>query len=315
MTRATAAVSSELRFLCRSEREGASLSVRLNLSIIVAAVLLLVFGFVAVAECSPRGNVDDAYYGNYRATDGHMFGVDQFINDAGDRVALISDYQSGIVRQLFPISDSEFVMGPGFEVQSPVELKVRFVRDGGGKVTGVSLQPTGGQENFAKRVPLAQQEVVFSNGQVRLAGTLMIPAAKGLHPAIILLHGSGPLTRYSFGPYPHFFTSLGFAVLIFDKRGTGASTGTLLDASTGDLKSPPVTYYPDDMVNDALAAFRFLQGLKEINPREIGVWGSSEGGCSPRRSQRTARTWRSLSILRALWVRSGRRSSIKQARV
>ena len=254
------------------------MSVRLNLSLMVAAVLLLMLGLVPVAECRPTGEVDDAYYGNYRATDGHMIGVDQFINDAGDRVALISDYQSGVVRQLFPISDSEFVMGPGFEVQSPVELTVRFVRDGRGKVTGVSLQPTGGQENFAKRVPLAQQEVVFSDGQVRLAGTLMIPPTKGLHAAIILLHGSGPLTRYSFGPYPHFFTSLGFAVLIFDKRGTGASTGTLLDASTGDLKSPPATYYPDDLVNDALAAIRFLQGLKDINPRKIGVWGSSEGG-------------------------------------
>jgi hypothetical protein len=254
------------------------LSVRLNLSIIAAAVLLFVFGLAALAECSPRGNVDDAYYGNYRASDGHMIGVDQFINDAGDHVALISDYQSGIVRQLFPISDSEFVMGPGFEVQSPVELKVRFVRDGRGKVTGISLQPTGGQENFAERVPLAQQEVVFANGQVRLVGTLMVPATKGPHPAIILLHGSGPLTRYSFGPYPHFFTSLGFAVLIFDKRGTGASTGTRLDASTGDLKSPPATYYPDDLVNDALAAFRSLQRSKEINPREVGVWGSSEGG-------------------------------------
>jgi uncharacterized protein len=251
---------------------------RLNLSIIVAAVLLLVFGLAAVAECSPRGDVDDTYYGNYRATDGHMIGVDQFINDAGDRVALISDYQSGIVRQLFPISDSEFVMGPGFEVQSPVELKVRFVRDGRRKVTGISLQPTGGQESFAERVPLAQQEVVIANGQVRLAGTLMIPATKGPHPAIILLHGSGPLTRYSFGPYPHFFTSLGFAVLIFDKRGTGASTGARLDASTGDLKSLPATYYPDDLVNDALAAFRFLQRSKEINPREVGFWGSSEGG-------------------------------------
>ena len=33
------------------------------------------------------------------------------------------------------------------------------------------------------------------------------------------LHGSGPLTRYSFGPYPHFFMSLGFAVVIYDKPG------------------------------------------------------------------------------------------------
>jgi pimeloyl-ACP methyl ester carboxylesterase len=262
--------------LRHSERD--QLSAPLNVSIIVAAVLLVVFGLAAAAERSPRGSVDDAYDGDYRATDGHMIGIDRFVNDAGDRVVLISDYQSGIVRQLFPISDSEFVMGPGFAVQSPAELKVRFVRDARGKVTGISLQPTGGQESFAERVPLAQEEVVFTNGQVRLAGTLMIPATKGPHPAIILLHGSGPLTRYSFGPYPHFFTSLGFAVLIFDKRGTGASTGARLDASTGDLKSLPTTYYPDDLVNDALAAFRFLQQLKEINPREVGFWGSSEGG-------------------------------------
>jgi len=46
---------------------------------------------------------------------------------------------------------------------------------------------------------------------------------------------SGLLTRFSFGPYPHFFTSLGFAVLIYDKRGTGASFGTLLDASNGNV--------------------------------------------------------------------------------
>ena len=70
------------------------MSVRLNLSLMVAAVLLLMLGLVPVAECRPTGEVDDAYYGNYRASDGHMIGVDQFINDAGDHVALISDYQS-----------------------------------------------------------------------------------------------------------------------------------------------------------------------------------------------------------------------------
>ncbi|MGA8440009.1 MAG: alpha/beta hydrolase [Candidatus Sulfotelmatobacter sp.] len=127
-------------------------------------------------------------------------------------------------------------------------------------------------------MPLTEQEVVIANGQVRLSGTLMIPGTKGPHPAIILLHGSGPLTRYSFGPYPHFFASLGFAVLIYDKRGTGSSTGVRLDASTGDLTPLPVAYYPNDLVNDALAAFAFMRRRKEINPREVGVWGSSEGG-------------------------------------
>jgi pimeloyl-ACP methyl ester carboxylesterase len=234
---------------------------------------------VPAREPGPKaGEIPRAYYGNYRVAPDHMIGIDRFINDAGDTVALISDYQSGVLRRLFPVSETESVMGPGFDVQSPPELRVRFVRDSKRNVTGLSLQWANGTTNSAKRVPLKEQEVTFADGAVRLAGTLMLPATKGPHPAIVLLHGSGPLTRYSFGPCPHFFTSLGFAVLIYDKRGTGASTGTRVDASTGDLAHLPAEYYPEGLADDALAAFRYLQGRKEINPKEIGVWGSSEGG-------------------------------------
>src|SRR6185503_9539490 len=120
------------------------------------------------------------------------------------------------------------------------------------------------------------EEVVISSGDAKLAGTLLLPRAKGPHPAIILLHGSGPLTRYSFGPYPHFFTSLGFAVLIYDKRGAGVSTGLRMDASTGTVMK--AAFYPDDLANDALAALRFLQQREDIDPKRIGFWGSSEGG-------------------------------------
>lgn len=132
---------------------------------------------------------------------------------------------------------------------------------------------------LAQRVPLVEQQVEFTNGGTRLAGTLRIPVTGGPHSAIILLHGSGPLTRYSFGLYPDFFASLGFAVLIYDKRGTGASSGVRLDASTGASAPLPDAYYPQDLLNDALAAYRFLRGRRqEIDPRKIGLWGSSEGG-------------------------------------
>jgi uncharacterized protein len=219
-----------------------------------------------------------AFYGNYRESAAHEMGIDRFIDDSGDNVLLISDYTSGVVRRLFPISEAEFVMGPGFNVQSPAELTVRFVKDSKGTVTGISLRPTNGAPSFAKRVQLTEREITVSNGPVRLAGTLMLPVASGSHPAIILLHGSGPLTRYSFGPYPHFFTSLGFAVLICDKRGTGDSTGERLDASTGALSPLPAGYYPDELVGDAQAVFEFLRRQPEIDPKEIGFWGSSEGG-------------------------------------
>lgn len=37
-------------------------------------------------------------------------------------------------------------------------------------------------------------------------------------------------------------------------------------------------YYPDDLAKDGLAAFHFLQSREDLNPKEIGFWGSSEGG-------------------------------------
>ena len=169
-------------------------------------------------------------------------------------------------------------MGPSFAVRSPVELTVQFQMDGQGAAQGLTIRPTGGAATFATREPSRDEEVVIRHGDISLAGTFIAPATRGLHPAIVLLHGSGPLTRYSFGPWPRFFNSLGMAVLVFDKRGTGASSGVRLDASTGAPATLSARYYPDDLVDDALAALRFLQGRAEVDRKQIGFWGSSEGG-------------------------------------
>jgi hypothetical protein len=63
-------------------------------------------------------------------------GVDPFIMDDGTSALLISDYSSGVVRRLFPVSETEFVMGAGFSAASPVELRVRFTLDAQGDATG-----------------------------------------------------------------------------------------------------------------------------------------------------------------------------------
>jgi pimeloyl-ACP methyl ester carboxylesterase len=153
-----------------------------------------------------------------------------------------------------------------------------FKMDPQGAVQGLTFRPAGGAAVFAERVPSQDEDVVFRQGDVSLAGTLIAPATRGPHPAIVLLHGSGPLTRHSFGPWPRFFSSLGLAVLVYDKRGTGASTGVRLDASTGALETLSPRRYPDDLADDALAALRFLQERADVDPRQIGFWGSSEGG-------------------------------------
>ena len=39
------------------------------------------------------------------------------------------------------------------------------------------------------------EEVVVRSGETALGGTLYVPSGKGPHPAIVLIHGSGPSTR------------------------------------------------------------------------------------------------------------------------
>jgi uncharacterized protein len=221
----------------------------------------------------------DEVFGLFTQGPGQYIGINRFITDAGETVVLFADYQSGVVRRLFQEPEKEdFVMGPASAVRDPVEMRIRFDRDAVGGTTSMTLQPVGARATTAHRVALREKQVTFVSRDATLSGTLILPASAGKHPAIVLLHGSGPLTRYSFGPYPNFFASLGFAVLTFDKRGTGASTGIRLDASTGAASPIPDSFYPEVLVEDALAAFRFLSEQPEIHPRRIGFWGSSEGG-------------------------------------
>lgn len=123
--------------------------------------------------------------------------------------------------------------------------------------------------------PYAAEEVSFTNTQdgVILAGTLTLPRSQGPCPAVILLHGSAPFDRDSslFGHKPFLvwadhLTKQGIAVLRFDKRSAGKSTG---DYSTANL---------EDFANDALAAVEYLKTRKEINNKQIGLIGHSEGG-------------------------------------
>ena len=220
----------------------------------------------------------ESFRGNYRIAPDHMIGIDRFITDNGEPTLLFSDYQSGVVRQIFQVADTGFVMGPGFAVKSPAELDIKFEVDANGNVTGAVLTPVNGPKQRAEKLKVTETRLDFKSGSARLSGTLLTPATAGPHPAIVLLHGSGPLTRYSFGPYPRFFVSLGFAVLIYDKRGTGESTGELLDSSTGAPLPLPDDYFPERLISDAEAALQLLRQRPGVDPERIGLWGSSEGG-------------------------------------
>jgi alpha-beta hydrolase superfamily lysophospholipase len=85
-----------------------------------------------------------------------------------------------------------------------------------------------------------EEEVSFHNGDVTLSGTLSFPStASKEYNAIILVSGSGPQNRdseiFGFKPFKllaDFFNQNGYAVLRYDDRGVGKSTGKSVNEST-----------------------------------------------------------------------------------
>ena len=121
--------------------------------------------------------------------------------------------------------------------------------------------------------PYIEEEVVFENrnANVKLAGTLTLPDTQTPSPAVILIHGSGPNDRNgtfagTFHLLADCLTRQGIAVLRYDKRGAGESTGDYGQSTTHDFAS------------DVKAGIEFLKNDSRINPSLIGLIGHSEGG-------------------------------------
>ncbi|MCB1233362.1 MAG: alpha/beta fold hydrolase, partial [Verrucomicrobiae bacterium] len=131
-------------------------------------------------------------------------------------------------------------------------------------------------ERQATPMPYAAEQVAFHNGAVELAGTLSLPDGPGPYPAVVLVSGSGPqdrdeylgggITIRPFELLANALTPAGIAVLRYDDRGVGASTG---EFSTGDLH---------DFADDAEAAIAYLTTREDIDQDHIGLIGHSEGG-------------------------------------
>ncbi len=127
----------------------------------------------------------------------------------------------------------------------------------------------------AKPFPYHSEEVEFKNtaANLSLAGTLTLPNTQGNFPAVILVTGSGPQNRdeevYGHKPFlvlADHLTRNGIAVLRYDDRGNGKSTGDFKAATT------------EDLATDAESAIAYLKTRKEINKNAIGMAGHSEGG-------------------------------------
>ena len=148
------------------------------------------------------------------------------------------------------------------------------------RVIAKDLEPTvhkRPQEDTIKAglLPYLQQDVLIQNiaGSNQLAGTLSLPKGNGPFPAVVLISGTGHNTRDEdvwghkvFLVLADALNRNGIAVLRYDKRGVGGSTGDYDSATTVDFTS------------DAEAVFTWLRSQPQIDVSRVGLIGHSEGG-------------------------------------
>ncbi len=178
--------------------------------------------------------------------------------------------ETGDTTALFPSSEDKFFFaGSVTGSPSPDVATWSFETNEDGEVTRSVVRVKGQPDQIGSLTNLYKQEQVdIRTGTTSLAATLVMPATKGKHPAVVFAPGSSALSRDESSPFREFqpLVGNGIALLIYDKHGTGGSSGDWQQESF------------EDLAGDVLAGVAYLKNRKEINPRQIGVWGFSQGG-------------------------------------
>jgi len=209
-----------------------------------------------------------------------FIGKETISTPAGDFAAMKWEFNSfdGFVKGATWYSlDEPYILQSIMEtIRGTVESKLERIEVGEEVAEIAPLERAEEEEEEIIPKGYTAEEVTFQSDGVTLAGTLTIPEDKILPPGVILIHGSGPVDRDEnvpgglklrvFAEVADALSKAGFAVLRYDKRGIGESTGSYSKASLSDL------------VNDVQAAVKFMQIQPGIDMNRIALVGHSEGG-------------------------------------
>lgn len=221
-------------------------------------------GSVVLVRVDPAETTVDEYAGSYRLADGRIVDLGPF-DEMGGRLVFL-EHGTLQERVLFGLGDDRFAAGAALGIHYPFRYRVRFLRDEREHIVGLEWWEDSAPVLQGSRIaPHRREEVTVRNGEIMLRGVLHLPERAGPHPAVVFAHGSGP-TKRNVAFWNMFFVRMGLAVLSLDKRGVGGSTGNWTRASL------------EDIANDWLAGVQALKHRQDIDPRRIGVHGSSQGG-------------------------------------
>jgi uncharacterized protein len=216
-----------------------------------------------------KPEVWEKYLGEYLYAGDHYVSVFAFSQQGEEGNMFFFDSETGRLGALLAVSETEFHSGPagaGTGV-SAGQTHISFLKNSAGDADRLLLKRSGRPDIEANRAQIfTEEQVAFPSGDAIIAGNLRLPATPGRHPAVVYAHGSGPGTRNQISLLSHFFLHRGIAVLGYDKRGVGKSSGDWRRIDFPELAS------------DVLAAVNFLRSRPDIDPKRIGLYGISQGG-------------------------------------
>jgi uncharacterized protein len=121
--------------------------------------------------------------------------------------------------------------------------------------------------------PPAPPAGFFTNGDIQLSYRLDLPSGSPPFPGVVLGHGSGRQTKDNLRQLAAGLVRHGYAVLSFDKRGVGESTGVYsgVGVANGDTMF-------DLLAGDMAAGVAFMASQPQIDRARIGLMGVSQAG-------------------------------------
>jgi pimeloyl-ACP methyl ester carboxylesterase len=170
------------------------------------------------------------------------------------------------------LPDSNIIKG--IFKQGPANLPLTLSKGSEHKATVVKLAK---RPQDPVNFPYKQEEVSFQNVKAgnQLSGTLTMPSSGKVSKIVVLISGSGPQNRdeevlqFNHRPFlvwSDWLTRNGIAVLRYDDRGVGKSTGHQANATTADF------------ADDAESAITYISQRPDLKGLAIGFLGHSEGG-------------------------------------
>ncbi len=119
-----------------------------------------------------------------------------------------------------------------------------------------------------------KEEVRIFNDSIVLNAAYYSPIhTEELKAALIIVHGSAPSTYEDVSFYTRLGTQLGMAVLAFDKRGVGKSSGTYEYFNVSRSEA-----WFNVLASDVLACVEWLKSRPELEKAKLGLLGGSQAG-------------------------------------